>query len=236
MDRYSLNARVYPMLLFYAPFCILLIIVVWNIKEYWHYGIPTGIGGLLLYLTSHLGRDNGKKKEAVLWDEWGGAPTDQLFRWQNNIIDEHTKIRNHVKMNTLCPVTHNVDRNFEIQNPILTDSVYSSWNYYLRNQTRDISKYPLIFKENMNYGFRRNLWGLKPYAIFSITFLMIITYVFFVYSIGIWEFQFLPELFWLLQTILAAILLVWVFFVTKSWVHLPAFEYAKRLHESIDSL
>ena len=32
----------------------------------------------------------------------------------------------------------------------------------LREATRDTSRFPLVFAENANYGFRRNLWGLRP--------------------------------------------------------------------------
>ena len=31
--------------------------------------------------------------------------------------------------------------------------------------SRDKAKYPLVFEENVNLGFRRNLWAMKPAAV-----------------------------------------------------------------------
>ncbi len=236
MDTYSIKARIYPMLIVYSPFSILLIIIIWNFNEYWHYGIPVGVLSLLAYLTSHLGRDSGKKKEPRLWQDWGGSPTNQLFRWSDNRIDKYTKARNHSKMNTLCSTGNMVDTTYEINNPNESDHIYCSWNSFLRSSTRDISKYPLIFKENINYGFRRNLWGLKPFAILSVIILMVITCLFFMFSIGIWASEYTPMLLLGIEIILSIFLIFWFVVVKKSWVRLVAFEYAKRLHESIDSL
>ena len=35
----------------------------------------------------------------------------------------------------------------------------------VREETRDHTAYPLLFSENITYGFRRNLAGLKPTAL-----------------------------------------------------------------------
>lgn len=34
--------------------------------------------------------------------------------------------------------------------------------HFLREQTRDPKMFPIVYEENVNYGFRRNLLGLKP--------------------------------------------------------------------------
>lgn len=236
MDRYSLTARVYPMILFYLPLSVLFLIAIWDFQQYYHFGIPVGLVGVLAYLSSHLGRDVGKNKEAGLWRDWGGTPTTQLFRWRNVRLDMYTKARNHTKMEQLCPIGRTVDEQFERVNPDDADEAYRAWTKYIIGKTRDVNQYTLIFKENMAYGFRRNLWGLKPLAITLIVLLIGVTYGFFVYSSGVWTIDQFPQVFFVAEIFLIFILLFWLLRVTKEWVKLTAFAYAERLHEAIETL
>ena len=50
----------------------------------------------------------------------------------------------------------------EESSPVSADTKYKSAIGSLLEATRDTSKFPLVFAENANYGFRRNLWGLRP--------------------------------------------------------------------------
>ena len=137
MDKYNLTARVYPMVLFYLPLAVLAILPFYEFKNYFHYSIPAVVFGLLFYLSSHLVRDSGKKKEKKLWNYWGGSPTTQLFRWKNDVIDIHTKSRYHKKMHLLCPVDITVDANYEENNFELSDEVYKSWSRFIIAGTRN---------------------------------------------------------------------------------------------------
>lgn len=236
MDRYSITARVYPMVIFYLPLSVIFIFLAWDFEKYLHLGVPVSFLGLLTYLMAQMGRDSGKSKEPKLWDKWGGAPTTQLFRWRNDKIDNHTKQRNHRKMQDLCPTEVKVDKFYENENPKKADEVYKSWTRFLIGQTRDIKKYSLLFKENMAYGFRRNLWGLKTYAIILIVLLIIGTYFYFVYVLELFNPLVFPMIFWVSETFLFIFLLFWIFLVRKSWVSIPAYSYAERLHEAIGTL
>lgn len=236
MDKYSIVARIYPMILFYLPLNVIMIVIVWDFQDYFHYAIPVGFVGIIGYLTSHLGRDAGKTKEAKLWSDWGGAPTTQLFRWSDQKIDLFTKRRSHIKMEQLCPIGNIIDENYEVNNSLLADQVYKSWTVYLLGKTRDTTKFSLIFKENIAYGFRRNLWGLKTYSICLILLLMIATFCYFGYTLGIWKIEFMPKIFFVSEIYLSFFLLFWILRVTENWVKLVAFSYAERLHESIELL
>lgn len=236
MDRYNITARVYPMILFYLPLSVFIIFLAWDIEKYYQFGIPAGIVGLLTYLTAQLGRDSGKNKEARLWSNWGGAPTTQIFRWRNDLIDDHTKRRSHEKMQNLCPVETKLDKKFESENPNEADEIYTSWSRYLIGNTRDIKKYSLLFKENMAYGFRRNLWGLKVFAISLILILMIVCYLYFVNILNFFNLLNFPVVFWVSEAFLLFFLLFWLFIVKKSWVSVPAYSYAERLHETLNTL
>lgn len=236
MDRYNLTARIYPMILFYLPLSVILIVTVLDFQTYYHFGLPIGIAGLFAYFTAQLGRDAGKAKEEKLWLDWGGAPSTQLFRWLDTRIDQYSKSRIHSKMEQICPVGHAIDQNYEVSNCDKADEVYKFWTRYVIGKTRDVNKYPLIFKENIAYGFRRNLWGLKPYAILLILILMAFTYFYFVFTMAVWRPELLPNIFIVGELFLLIFLMFWIFKVTKKWVMLPAFAYAERLHETIDSL
>ncbi len=50
----------------------------------------------------------------------------------------------------------------EATDPEAADSLYDSAVQWLIPQTRSGGRFPLVFQENVNYGFRRNLWGLRP--------------------------------------------------------------------------
>ncbi len=236
MDRYNITARVYPMILFYLPLSVILIFLTWDFEKYYQFGVPAGLIGLLTYLTAQLGRDSGKKKETSLWSDWGGAPTTQLFRWRSDIIDHHTKKRSHEKMRNLCPIGFELDENFERENPKEADEVYTSWTKFLIGNTRDTKKYSLLFKENIAYGFRRNLWGLKGYAVILIILLMITCYFYFVYLLGVINVLNFPAVFWVSESFLLLFLLFWLIIVKNSWVSVPAYSYAERLHEALNTL
>ena len=98
MDKYSLNARFYPMLILLLPFITIRIAYSIEMESYLNILSSLGISAALCYFLSQIGRDSGKRKEKGLWDYWGGAPTHQLFSYQNDRIDERTKTRYHEKM------------------------------------------------------------------------------------------------------------------------------------------
>lgn len=237
MDRYSITARLYPMIIFYLPFAVVGILVTfWDLNQNLHFTVPAGAMGVLAYLAAQIGRDGGKRKEPKLWEEWGGAPTSQLFRWSNGHLDRHTKARNHAKMHTICHVGHVTDEPYESSNTVLVDEAYRSWVRHIISNTRDTNKYPLIFKENMAYGFRRNLWGLKPISVLLICILALSTYGFFALKAGAWTIATYQQVFFIAEGFLLICLVCWLFLIRKKWIKIPAFAYADRLHEAINNL
>jgi len=236
MDKYNLNARLYPMVLFYMPVLLLAILFSFQFDKYSHLLASVGILGALSYLIKQIGRDAGKTKEKKLWDSWGGAPTTQLLRWRNTTIDVNTKKRYHVQLQAACPVTNDPDPKLEASSPEEADVAYQAWVKFLIAKTRDTKKYPLLFSENINYGFRRNLWGLKRYAIGLLLILMGLTYLYYTIRTKVYSPLNFPLLFIVAEAGLAALICLWVFIVTASWVKIPAFAYAERLLESVESL
>jgi hypothetical protein len=235
-DAYSLKARVYPMVLVFFPIVVLGTFYSVEYQSYTHALTSIGLTGALCFLFSQLGRDAGKKKEKDLWKSWGGMPSLLVIRLSDAKIDKHTKERYHKKLYELCPVSFQTSEATEQANPDACDEVYRAWSKFLISKTRDTKKYSLLFKDNISYGFRRNLWGLKTLAIFLIILLIGINYGYWALQSHTFNPALLPKNVIYSSAFLLLILLFWCFIVTKSWVRIPADSYAERLYEATDQL
>ena len=143
MDKYSINARLYPMAILLMPLIIIGIAYSIEMESYLNILSSIGVSAALSYFLAQIGRDNGKRKEKVLWDSWGGPPVEQIFSYQNSVIDEHTKTRYHKKMNKVVPAEHEID--FKSGTQAESKIVYQSWTKYLITKTRDTKKFSLLF-------------------------------------------------------------------------------------------
>src|SRR5207247_8731576 len=101
--------------------------------------------------------------------KWGGAPSSAIFRHRDRQLDSLTKARYHARLATLVGGTKAPTIGEEDADQAAADRIYTAWSNYVRVSTRDATRYPLVFKENANYGFRRNVWGLRPVGIITCT-------------------------------------------------------------------
>lgn len=236
IDNYSLKARVYPMVILFFPIVIIGIFYSIQFQAVMLLLSSLGIVGALMYLFSQVGRDLGKSKEAELWKMWGGAPTTQIIRLSNNLLDTHTKGRYRQKLQVLCPVPFVPDANTENDNSETADEVYRAWAKYLISKTRDVKTFGLLLKDNTSYGFRRNLWGLKRYAILLTLCLIAGNYIFWKLRSHLYNPLAYPENFIFSEAALFAVLIFWTVKVTSDWIRIPAFSYAERLYESLETM
>jgi hypothetical protein len=236
MNVYSLKARVFPMMLFYFPILILAVLFSLQIDQHIHLLTSFGVVGALTYFNSQLGRKFGKNREAKLWEAWGGAPSIQLFRWRNSRIDPVTKSRYHFLLQKLCPVQPFPTKELEAADPDSADVAYSSWCRYLISQTRDTKQFSLLFSENVNYGFWRNLWALKTRSIILNLVLTIVVYLYFAIDANNFALNGHLAVFYWAEGVLIFLLLIWVFVITEESIKIPAFGYAERLLESVNQL
>ncbi len=93
-------------------------------------------------------------------------PTARLLSHRHTTLDKTTLARYHTKLQTLLEVTLPTAQS-EQQTPSAADEVYDSCARFLRKITRERKQFPLVFAENVNYGFRRNLWAMKSLGISS---------------------------------------------------------------------
>jgi hypothetical protein len=235
-DIYSLKARLAPMLLLLFPFVILGITFSIDLQNYWHLLTSLGIVAALTLLLSEFGRELGKKKEKKLWKVWGGEPVSLTLRLSTGFINANTKARYHAILLKLCPVKTIPTLAGEKSNAAAFDSVYASWGDYLRNNTRDKNMFPLVFKELVSYGFRRNLWGLKTTALIVLFICIVINCVIFTFRSENFDPAFFPFEFWVSSSCYVFMFLGWILMITRHWVRTPAFEYAKQLCASSELL
>src|SRR5262249_46640777 len=105
---------------------------------------------------------------------------------------------------------------------------------FLREKTRDKERFPLVHAANREYGFRRNLWGMKPAAIaLGVVSLAATIVPAFTDRISL---PAEPLRMIAAAGAQAALVVFWVLRITPEWVRSTGFAYAERLLAACDSL
>jgi len=155
-DAYSLKARVFPALIAGLPtLALLFVLVPWD-----HLGLPhltaTAIGLVLLFALADAGRKTGKQVQ----DRLGTGATPEQWRRGNPDVAELAKDRYRAfvaqQLNLRAPTADE-----ERADPHRANDFYLSASNWLREHTRDTRIFSILFSENITYGYRRNLLGLK---------------------------------------------------------------------------
>jgi hypothetical protein len=162
LDPYSLRARFFPSVLVLAPAIAALAAWIPLDSASWKTLASVGCLAALATLLSQLARDLGKRREPLLFRRWGGPPAVRLLRHRDTTLPEATRERYHAKLSTLVPGISLPSSRSERARPDAADTVYASCCDWLREATRDRERFRLLFEENVGYGFRRNLWAMKP--------------------------------------------------------------------------
>ena len=184
-------------------------------------------------MLAQLARDAGKKREKDLFQDWNGLPSVAILRHRDPRLDSITKARYHKKLAALVKEAKAPSVSDEEADPVAADQVYTAWSNYLRVTTRDTKKYALLFQENVNYGYRRNVWGLRATGIIAsaISGALAGARLFFINRAS----GKLDEGIFGACAFSVVILLLWVFRFTSDWVRIPANAYAERLVETVET-
>ncbi len=242
-DPYDRQARLYPALLCLLPLLALIaLLYAPNVSALTSVvTLAVSCGGL--FLMTNICRELGKRLEDRLFGEWGGKPTTQLLRHRDAVVDSVTKRRYHAflaaKLNAIFP-----DAEQENTDPAKADEAYQSGARWLLDHTRpDAGKqFDLLFRDNVTYGFRRNALGVRPLAIvIAIGCLLWTLLKEHVIGAGgrIFDWSSLPQLSAAAIASLAVscvMLVVWVFFFTKTSLRTSAFTFAQTLLRTCDTL
>jgi hypothetical protein len=241
VNRYWLVARVYPALLAFAPVLWSALILFPKLVSDVRKGAASAVAiGCILYLLSSLARYRGKIAERKLLKFWGGWPTTLFLRHRNNSIDPRTKARYHAALAALASDVALPTADQETADPAEADDAYRSVTKRLIELRRG-KAYQMVADENASYGFRRNLFGIKPLVLCVAIVSAIVTG--FVWWATITEpitlsgvgnsvkaYPYLPILF----ALDLAYAVVITFMVTSHFVRQAADEYALALFRTLD--
>ena len=234
LDTYTRRARLWPVLLVALPGGLVGLSWFPSAETWWEslVGLFVLSGGLAL--LAQLGRDWGKRKQPRLFESWGGKPTTRLLRHRetpNKVLLR----RRHQKLQELLPDVNIPTAEKEAADPETADQVYETCVAFLLEKTRDKKQFPLVFEENCNYGFRRNLWGMKPLGIMTTLAGTIAVAVLFVTKYYARDVS-VPPL--VLASFLGNMLMLlgWLLWITPQWVKLSAEAYAERLLAACEKL
>ncbi len=233
-DKYTYRARLLPSLLTFLPAAFAATVWFPGQEATWKVLGLVFVSSGLATLLSHFGRDLGKRKESELFKMWGGVPTTMLLSHRFTIFNAITLGRYHAKLETLLPELQIPDLANERSNPARATEVYGSCTAFLRERTRDQKAFPVVLAENINFGFRRNLYGWKPIGLIAAS-LGVLSCVIFTSTNLRAEQSVL--LFGLIGAVVSGVLLLlWLFVIRPEWVRLAADAYAERLIRSLDAL
>jgi hypothetical protein len=229
IDRYVLGARVAPVTI--VSLSLFLAVSAWIPFSEW----PTKLagGGVFLvigaFALGQLARDAGKAIEPRLWASWDGPPSVRMLRHRDPTFPAGSKSLMHRRLIELGVVDQIPSEAEEQQDPVHADEVYRTCSDWLRRKALELkSKAPfdVVHSENIYYGFRRNLLGIKRYG-------LALTGAACAVAVAAFFFDRKPIIDLVLMLFLGAYLL---FGVTEAAVKSAADEYAKRLLDAIQAL
>ena len=162
-DPYTFHARTRPALIVVLPLGFLMSALLpgqpFFVTAF--FGLLGTAGGTAL--VAQMARDRGRDKVPALWKGWDGPPTTRFLRHRRSPSD---RVPDGLRPQLEELIGYSLpSREEERSDPTGADLKYEEVVGFLREATRDNSRFPLVFAENVNYGLRRNLWGLKPYGV-----------------------------------------------------------------------
>jgi hypothetical protein len=226
-DAYSLRARLFPAIIAAAPALAgLALLISWK-----SFGLSNVIATVavlvLLFAIADFARSRGRAIEPKLYAEQRGMPSITMFRRNDSTIDDGLKERYRGflanKLGVAIPSAE-----AERADQAAADSFYEQCGVWLRENTRDTKKFPLLFNENVTYGFRRNLFGVKWLAVaLNLTVVAVCLLLLWRNNWG-WETDFGKRT--IVVLLIAAIHATYIFFAVRKTVVLDASKaYAREL-------
>lgn len=224
-NKYELMARVFPSIILLCP--LILSIIIWypQLLSLESSFLFLFMFFVFTFLVAKVARHQGYKKERELLNKWGGFPTERFLSYSDDTIDEITKVRYRINLGNASSIylpseEEEVDNGYEFYK-----STYRSAIKWLIEKTR---KNDILLQDNINYGFCRNLLGLKNLGI-MICLLSLMINVFNIYI----EYEFLylevPFKIWITMLIIIGLLMGYIFYVNEKLVRAQSEAYARSL-------
>lgn len=224
-DAYSRRARLAPAALAALPAIVLFGTGLVD-PEHAASVLAMALGAVGIVVCG-LVRDAGRRLQAELWRDWGGSPTLRRLRWRTSsytsVVERlHRRVED-VTKESLPNLAE------EAANPASADRRYNEATAILRELTRSREEFPLVFEENVEYGFRRNCLGVRPVALIVAPLVAIVSVVLVI--AGDQSMQF-----WAAAGVGVVASAGWLRLVTPDWTRSAGEIYAERLFEALASL
>lgn len=234
MDQYDRNARLKPALLVILPAALAVVALTPDAVLGWSGGIALIVQAGGSFLLAQIVGDIGKKKEPKLFAYFGGRPTELL------LSHEHAPNRvvlaeRHRRLAKLLPKLKIPTADAEKKDPKAALDIYTACVDKIRGMARaDKVKFPDVHRENIHYGFRRNLWAVKPFGLSITAVAATVVCADMAGSLMSHEPLHLAQP--VIVVINVLLLVAWIFVVTRTWVKRAAMLYTDRLLETLDVL
>lgn len=220
-DEYGRKAQLSPALLVIMPPLGTLLVLYPNLVS-----LKGTIGVLavscgILYFLANLGRGAGRRKQDELFPD--GLPTHRFLRHSDLSIEAPTKARYKAFLVEKVSGLKFPTAEEEQQNPTAADDNYRSAVRWLVDNTRE---YKRVQQELIAYGFRRNLYGLKPQGLALSLIIAIIS------GVALWvrygaSIDAVPaEAVMVLVADAVVVPIVWLTAIKPAWVRATADSYA----------
>ena len=158
-DHYFLQARLAPAFMAVAP----LVAFVGLSVSWQDLSLPQSILTLaslaFFFVFSDIARRFGRRYEAKMFRSHG-KPSTVLLRHRDTTLDSKAKDRYKHFIASKVGETPPSTEDEEID-PAEADAAYERYATWLRENSRDEARFPILAAENRSYGFRRNLRGVK---------------------------------------------------------------------------
>jgi hypothetical protein len=236
-DTYSRKARLYPGLLVVLPVLPYLllqlpILPAADQRPGWFSLLwPVAVAAGLFFLLTNVVRSRGKAAQKHLLRDWDGFPTTQALRHRGSGSPQYREHR-HQRLEKLLSVILPTAAE-ETQDPAAADGRYElAVDQLIARVRAQGENFPLVQEESAQYGFRRNLLGVRPYA-------LVILAVCLAYDLALIT-GVLPggtssrSLTGVVLAVHAAALLGWLAQVRPPWVREAADDYTTRIFATLD--
>jgi hypothetical protein len=224
LDTYTLRARVAPLCIAILPAVVAMIAA--GVAANASGVIFAAVIGAVAIVVAIVVRDAGRRLQPSLWEDWGGSPTLRRLRWSESTDREGTA-RLHSDIEAVTAI-HLPTAREEEMDANEADSKYERAIGVLRDLTRDQSRFPLVFDENVDYGFRRNSLGIRTFGLVVGVIVLALSAAF---SIGS------PTPGWLISDVVALLAVIfWAGMVNPQWVRSAAERYADKLMDAVQVL
>ena len=161
LNAYERRARLVPGVLAIVPLIVLFAVL--GLRQIPAISYVLGIlaaAGVGPVLIVGAVRNFGRAVEQRLWESWGGPPTTAWLRLDTPTDDKDQRAAWRKAVEVVSGLTL-LSLRAERRDKAKADNAIRRAIKSVRDKTRDKEKFELLFFENRNYGYERNIYGIR---------------------------------------------------------------------------